>query len=283
MLDKKYKPYVTSCREFDLEIGQRTLVMGILNVTPDSFSDGGQFTSVTTALNHAIAMIKADADIIDIGGESTRPGSEFVDAEEEKKRVIPVIQELKRYINKPISIDTYKASVAKAAFEAGANILNDVWGLQKEPEIAKVAAEYDVPVIMMHNQEDTVYETDLMEAIKEFFEKSIAIAHEAGIKDEKIILDPGIGFGKTVKQNLEVMNRLEELQALGYPVLLGISRKSIIGKTLDLPSHDRLEGTIALNATGIVKGAEIIRVHDLKEGVRTARMMDAVVRGLYEE
>ncbi|MBN2794059.1 MAG: dihydropteroate synthase [Clostridia bacterium] len=257
--------------------------MGILNVTPDSFSDGGQFTSVTTALNHAIAMIKADADIIDIGGESTRPGSEFVDAEEEKKRVIPVIQELKRYINKPISIDTYKASVAKAAFEAGANILNDVWGLQKEPEIAKVAAEYDVPVIMMHNQEDTVYETDLMEAIKEFFEKSIAIAHEAGIKDEKIILDPGIGFGKTVKQNLEVMNRLEELQALGYPVLLGISRKSIIGKTLDLPSHDRLEGTIALNATGIVKGAEIIRVHDLKEGVRTARMMDAVVRGLYEE
>lgn len=282
MFNKKYKPYSTSCREFNLEIGHKTLVMGILNVTPDSFSDGGQFTSVTTALNHAIAMIKADADIIDIGGESTRPGSDYVEAEEEKKRVIPVIQELKRYINKPISIDTYKASVAKAAFEAGANILNDVWGLQKDSDIASVAAEYDVPVIMMHNQEDTVYEGDIMEAIKEFFKKSIEIAHQAGIKDEKLILDPGIGFGKTVEQNLEVMNRLEELQELGYPVLLGISRKSIIGKTLDLPSHDRLEGTIALNATGIVKGAEIIRVHDIKEGVRTARMMDAVVRGSYE-
>lgn len=282
MLNKKYKPYSTSCREFNLEIGHKTLVMGILNVTPDSFSDGGQFTSVTTALNHAIAMIKADADIIDIGGESTRPGSDYVEAEEEKKRVIPVIQELKRYINKPISIDTYKASVAKAAFEAGANILNDVWGLQKDPDIASVAAEYDVPVIMMHNQEDTIYEGDIIEAIKDFFKKSIEIAHQSGIKDEKLILDPGIGFGKTVEQNLEVMNRLEELQELGYPVLLGISRKSIIGKTLDLPSHDRLEGTIALNATGIVKGAEIIRVHDIKEGVRTARMMDAVVRGSYE-
>lgn len=279
MLKKKYDPFNLPCREFTLSIGEKTLVMGILNVTPDSFSDGGQFNSSNTALNHAISMVKAGADIIDVGGESTRPGSDPVDAKEEIKRVVPVIQELKRFINKPISIDTYKASVARAALEVGANIVNDVWGLQKEPEIANVIKEYEVPVIIMHNQENTDYDKDIILSMIDFFEKSLDIAMKAGISKEKIILDPGIGFGKTVEQNLEVMKRLHELHVLGYPILLGISRKSIIGKTLDLPSHDRMEGTIALNAIGIQQGVEIIRVHDIKENLRTAQMIDAVIRG----
>ena len=283
LTQKSYNKKTLECREFDLEIGSRTLIMGILNVTPDSFSDGGNFVSVSQALNHAILMVKEGADIIDVGGESTRPGSDDVESKEELKRVVPVIQELKRFINKPISIDTYKASVAEAALEAGANIVNDVWGLQRDPEIASVIAKYNVPVVVMHNQYNTEYDNDIIDSIIEFFKKSIAIAHEAGIKNEMIILDPGIGFGKTVDQNLEVMRRLDELQVLGYPILLGISRKSIIGNTIDVPTHDRLEGTIALNAIGIQMGAEIIRVHDIKENVKAAKMIDAVVRGTYEK
>lgn len=266
------------CREFDLEIGKKTYIMGILNVTPDSFSDGGSHESVNEALNHAISMIKSGADIIDVGGESTRPGADEVTAKEEIKRVVPVIEELKRFINKPISIDTYKASVARAALEVGANIVNDVWGLQKEPEIADVIAEYDVPVIIMHNQVGTEYDQDIMTTMIYYFKDSLEIARNAGVDESKIFIDPGIGFGKTVDQNLEVMDRLEELHVLGFPILLGISRKSIIGKTLDLPSHDRLEGTIALNAIGIQKGCEIIRVHDIEPNRRTALMIDAVVR-----
>ncbi len=278
MIQKSYDKRTLICREFDLEIGDRTLIMGILNVTPDSFSDGGNFNSVSHALNHAIAMVKEGADIIDVGGESTRPGSDDVDAKEEMKRVVPVIQELKRFINKPISIDTYKASVAEAALEAGANIINDVWGFQRDPEIAAVAAKYNVPVVLMHNQEGTEYDKDIIESIVDFFNVSINIALEAGVKKTNIILDPGIGFGKNTSQNLEVMRRLDELQQIGYPILLGISRKSVIGKTLDLPTHDRLEGTIALNAIGIQMGAEIIRVHDIKENMKAAKMIDAVVR-----
>ncbi len=278
MIQKSYDKRTLICREFDLEIGDKTLIMGILNVTPDSFSDGGNFNSVSHALNHAIAMVKEGADIIDVGGESTRPGSDDVDAKEEMKRVVPVIQELKRFINKPISIDTYKASVAEAALEAGANIVNDVWGFQRDPEIAAVAAKYNVPVVLMHNQEGTEYDKDIIESIVDFFNVSINIALEAGVKKTNIILDPGIGFGKNTSQNLEVMRRLDELQQIGYPVLLGISRKSVIGKTLDLPTHDRLEGTIALNAIGIQMGAEIIRVHDIKENMKAAKMIDAVVR-----
>jgi len=277
-IKKSYDKRTLPCREFDITIGEKTLVMGILNVTPDSFSDGGSFNNVSQALNHAITMVKEGADIIDVGGESTRPGSEDVSEKEELKRVVPVIQELKRFINKPISIDTYKSSVADAALEAGANIINDVWGFQRDPEIAEVAAHYNVPAILMHNQENTVYEKDIIEAMIDFFNVSIDIALKAGMKKEMIILDPGIGFGKTVDQNLEVMKRLDELQVLGYPILLGISRKSIIGKTLDLPTHDRLEGTIALNSIGIHMGAEIIRVHDIKENVKAAQMIDAVVR-----
>lgn len=272
-----------TCREFDLEIGERTLIMGILNVTPDSFSDGGQFSTVTTALNHAIAMVKEGADIIDVGGESTRPGSTLVEEKEEIKRVVPVIQELKRFINKPISIDTYKASVARAALEVGANIVNDVWGLQRQPDIANVIAEFDVPVVIMHNKEEARYEQDIMTEMIEFFNQSLEIALNAGIDSKKIFLDPGIGFGKTHEHNLEIMNRLDELNELGYPLLLGISRKSIIGKTLDVPAHDRMEGTIALNAIGIQKGAEVIRVHDIKENIKAANMIDAVVRGQNEK
>ena len=278
-IKKSYDKRTLPCREFDITIGERTLVMGILNVTPDSFSDGGSFNNVSHALNHAIAMVKEGADIIDVGGESTRPGSEEVSEKEEIKRVVPVIQELKRFINKPISIDTYKSGVADAALEAGANIINDVWGFQKDPEIAEVAAHYNVPVILMHNQETTEYNKDIIESIIDFFNVSLEIALKAGVKKEMIILDPGIGFGKTVEQNLEVMKRLDELQILGYPILLGISRKSIIGKTLDLPTHDRLEGTLALNSIGIQMGAEIIRVHDIKENVKAAKMIDAIVRG----
>lgn len=277
-IKKSYDKRTIQCREFDLNIGEKTLVMGILNVTPDSFSDGGSYNNVSQALNHAITMVKEGADMIDVGGESTRPGSDEVGEKEELKRVIPVIQELKRFINKPISIDTYKAAVAEAAIDAGANIINDVWGLQREPEIAKVAAKHNVPVIAMHNQSTTEYDKDIIESIIDFFKVSIDIALEAGINKEMIILDPGIGFGKTVEQNLEVMRRLDELQVLGYPILLGISRKSIIGKTLDLPTHDRLEGTLALNAIGIQMGAEIIRVHDVKENIKAAKMIDAVVR-----
>lgn len=283
LTQKSYNKRTLECREFDLEIGSRTLIMGILNVTPDSFSDGGHYNSVGQALNHAILMVKEGADIIDVGGESTRPGSDEVESKEEIKRVVPVIQELKRFINKPISIDTYKASVAEAALEAGANVVNDVWGLQRDPEIASVVAKYSVPVIVMHNQYNTEYDNDIIDSMIEFFKKSIAIAHEAGIKNEMIILDPGIGFGKSSDQNLEVMRRLDELQVLGYPILLGISRKSIIGNTIDVPTHDRLEGTIALNAIGIQMGAEIIRVHDIKENVKAAKMIDAVVRGTYEK
>lgn len=275
------RPIMLNCKGFDLELNKKTLIMGILNVTPDSFSDGGQYEDTQTALNHAIQMVKEGADIIDVGGESTRPGSEFVPVKQEIKRVVPVIETLKKYINKPISIDTYKADVAEAAIKAGANMVNDVWGLQKDPEMASVIAHYKVPVIIMHNQETKVYEKDIMASMIEFFNHSLEIAKNAGIKRDQIIIDPGIGFGKNLKQNQEVMNRLEELHVLKLPILLGISRKSIVGLTLDLPPHERLEGTLALNAFGIQKGVSIIRVHDVKENLRIAKMIDAVVRGDY--
>lgn len=278
-----HKSVLLNCKEFDLELNKKTLVMGILNVTPDSFSDGGQYEDAQTALNHAIQMVKEGADIIDVGGESTRPGSEFVPAKQEIKRVVPVIETLKKYINKPISIDTYKGDVAEAAIKAGANMVNDVWGLQKDPEMASVIAHYKVPVVIMHNQETKVYEKDIMASMIEFFNRSLEIAKNAGIKRDQIIIDPGIGFGKNLKQNQEVMNRLEELHVLKLPILLGISRKSIVGLTLDLPPHERLEGTLALNAFGIQKGVSIIRVHDVKENLRIAKMIDAVVRGDYEQ
>nr|WP_243117012.1 dihydropteroate synthase [Natranaerovirga hydrolytica] len=252
--------------------------MGILNVTPDSFSDGGQYDEVNKALDHAHIMIKEGADILDIGGESTRPGAEEVDAKTELKRVLPVVEKLVQEVSVPISVDTYKAEVAKAVLEAGAHIINDVWGLQREPEIAKVVAQYKVPVVIMHNQKGTHYEKDIIESIKEFLSKSINIALEAGVKKENIILDPGVGFGKNFEQNKEVMSRLGELNTLGYPILLGTSRKSMIGKILDVEANERVEGTVATTVMGIVQGVDIVRVHDIKENLRAAKVTDAIIR-----
>ncbi|WP_066634345.1 dihydropteroate synthase [Desulfolucanica intricata] len=270
-------PFDLNCRGRVLRFGERTLVMGILNVTPDSFSDGGKFYEKERAVEQALRMVAEGADIIDLGGETTKPGYTPVTADEEIKRVIPVLEELVNKIDVPISIDTTKAEVARRALEAGAHIINDQWSLRADPDIASVAAQYEVPLILMHNQEGTEYH-DLMGDMISFFEESIGMALKAGVAREKIIIDPGIGFGKTVEQNLETMRRLEELDCLGLPVLLGTSRKSMIGKTLDLPVTERVEGTAATVALGIAKGVDIVRVHDVKEMVRVVRMTDAMVR-----
>lgn len=264
----------------EMKLGTRTYIMGILNVTPDSFSDGGKYNGVDAALKHAKDMILEGADIIDVGGESTRPGSSEVGAAEELERVLPVVERLVKEIDVLISVDTYKAAVAEKALEAGAHIINDIWGLQREPEIAAVAAKYNAPVIMMHNQNGTDYEKDIMEEMCDFFKKSIEIALKAGVKKENIILDPGIGFGKTPEQNMIVMSRLGELNDLGYPILLGTSRKSMIGKILDLPAEERTEGTVATTVMGIMQGIDIVRVHDIKENFRAAKVTDAIVRSL---
>lgn len=271
-----YTPYNLKCGKFSLPIGRRTLVMGILNITPDSFSDGGKFYNLEAALEQARTMIDDGADIIDVGGESTRPSFEPVPAEEELRRVLPVIEHLAGEISVPISVDTYKAVVAKEAVAHGATIVNDIWGLRADKEMAKTIAELDVPYIMMHNQDGTDYR-DLMGDMIAFFRDGINQAVEAGAKPENIILDPGIGFGKTLDQNLETMHHLRELRTLGQPILLGTSRKSFIGKTLDLPVEDRVEGTAASVALGIAYGADIVRVHDVKAMVRVARMTDAMV------
>ncbi len=276
---KKYDKIDIHFQDFTLNIGAKTYVMGILNVTPDSFSDGGKFNEVQAGVEHALEMVAEGADIIDIGGESTRPGSDEVGCEEEIARVVPVIRAIREKVNVPISIDTYKAEVAHEALKAGANMVNDVWGLQREPEIAKVAAEAGAPVIAMHNQIGTDYNEDIIESMIAFFEKSIQIALDAGVPKEHIILDPGIGFGKTSEQNVEVMGRLSELHVLGYPILLGTSRKSMIGKILDLPPSERVEGTVATSVVGVMEGMEIIRVHDIKENLRVVKVADAIVRG----
>lgn len=260
-------------------LGKRTLIMGILNITPDSFSDGGRFDKTEKALAQAYKMAADGADIIDIGGESTRPGAQEVTAKEELKRVMPVIQTLKKDSNfkTPLSIDTYKASVAEQALEAGVEMLNDVWGLKKDSEIGSVAAHYGVPVCLMHNRSNTDYDNLIPNIITEL-EESIDLARQAGIEDNQIIIDPGIGFGKKLDQNLEVMFHLQDLSKLGYPLLLGTSRKSMIGKTLDLPTEERLEGTAATVAYGIAAGADIIRVHDVMQMKRVAVMTDAITR-----
>lgn len=266
------------CRGKKLPLGERTLVMGILNVTPDSFSDGGRYNNLETAVAHAHRMVEEGADIIDLGGESTRPGHKPVSVEEELERVIPVLEILVREIDVPISIDTTKAPVARRALEVGAHMINDQWSLRADPDMASVVAQYQVPLVMMHNQHDTVYR-DLIGDMVQFFRESIAMAEEAGISRENIIIDPGIGLlGKDFEQNLELMRRLRELDCLGLPVLLGTSRKSMIGKVLDLPADQRVEGTAATVALGIAHGADIVRVHDVKEMVRVARMTDAMVR-----
>lgn len=267
------------CGKYNLSLGTKTYIMGILNITPDSFSDGGNYLDMNNAIKHAKKMIDDGADIIDIGGESTRPGSIEVTAKDELNRVLPVVENLVKELDVLISVDTYKADVAEKVLQAGAHIINDIWGLQKDKNMAEVIAKFDVPVVIMHNQNGTEYDIDIMQSITEFFEKSIDIALKAGIKKEKIILDPGIGFGKTPEQNIHVMSRLEELNKLGYPILLGTSRKSMIGKILDLPSNERVEGTLSTSVIGIMKGIDIIRVHDIKENLRTVKVADAIIRG----
>jgi len=260
------------------DYGKRTYIMGILNVTPDSFSDGGKFNEVNKALNHAKEMIKDGVDIIDIGGESTRPGHKYVEADEEIQRVIPVIKELRKEINVPISIDTYKARVAEEALKLGVEMINDVWGLKKDKEMANVVAKYNACVCIMHNQDGTEYDKDIMESMKESLQESIDLALNAGVSKDKIVIDPGIGFGKTFEQNLEVLKRMNELKELGYPILLGTSRKSVIGNVLNVEPKERLEGTIATTVLGIRDGVDIVRVHDVKENLKAAKMADAIYR-----
>lgn len=267
-----------NCGQYVLPLGERTLVMGILNVTPDSFSDGGRYVDVEAALVQARAMVEAGADLIDIGGESTRPGSEAVDEATELSRVLPVIRILSQELSVPLSIDTYKAAVAEQAILEGAHIINDVWGAKRDPRMAEVAARLDVPIILMHNREDTDYHDFFPNYIKDLRE-SVQIALQAGVKQERIILDPGIGFVKTVEQNLETMRRLDDLVGLGYPVLLATSRKRMIGHVLDLPVDERVEGTAATVALGAAKGCHMVRVHDVKEMKRVTKMMDAMLKG----
>lgn len=270
-------PFILNCRGKLLEIGRRTLIMGILNVTPDSFSDGGKYFEPGQAMERARQMVEEGADLIDLGGESTRPGSSPVDLEEELKRVLPALEKLLQEVEVPVSVDTYKAEVARQALEMGAHIINDQWALRADQEMARVVARYEAPLIMMHNQRETDYQ-DLMGDIIRYFRESLKIAELAGIEKEKIIIDPGIGFGKTTDQNLKVMKKLRELACLGQPILIGTSRKSMIGNTLKLPVDERLEGTAATIALGIAYGVDIVRVHDVKEMVRVVRMTDAIVR-----
>lgn len=267
---------IISCGPYKLDYSKKTLIMGILNVTPDSFSDGGQFNDIEAAVIQAKKLVQDGADIIDVGGESTRPGHAPVSVEEELQRVIPVIKAIASEVHVPISIDTYKAEVAKQAILAGAHIINDIWGGKADDCMASVAAELDVPFIIMHNRHGQEYDSFVRDAFYDIYE-SITLAKQAGVKDENIILDPGIGFAKDLQQNVEMMRNLDTLVALGYPVLLATSRKSMIGAILDLPANERLEGTGATVCYGIQKGCQIMRVHDVKEITRMAKMMDALV------
>ncbi len=266
-----------------LILGGRTLVMGILNVTPDSFSDGGKWNTRDRALRHMEEMVHDGADIIDIGAESSRPGFVPMGAAEETERLMPFLESVLAECPVPVSVDTFKAETARAALSAGAHLLNDIWGLQyaEEPEeMARAAAEANAPVVVMHNQNGTVYDGDIIAAMRTFFLRSLAIADAAGLARENIILDPGIGFGKTAEQNLQVIKRMDELvsyEGADYPVLLGASRKSFIGAALGLPVEERMEATGAACVLGIARGACIMRVHDVKPIVRMCRMADAIL------
>ena len=263
--------------------GARTYVMGVINVTPDSFSGDGVAEDVGAARDQALRFQEWGADIVDVGGESTRPpgiysGAVPVSTDQELSRVVPAIEAMVTELSIPISIDTYKASVAREALAAGASMLNDVWALQRDPDIAGVAAEAGVPVVMMHNQRGTDYD-DLVPDVIDALRGAVDRAVEAGVAREKTIVDPGMGFGKTAEHNLEILQRLDELDEVGRPILVGMSRKSTIGYVLDLPVDQRVEGTAATVALSVAGGADIVRVHDVKEMVRVARMSDAVVRG----
>ena len=261
-------------REFDLL--NHTYIMGILNVTPDSFSDGGKFDQLDKALYQAEKMLQEGADIIDIGGESTRPGFAYVPAEEEIERTIPVIEGIRKRFDTVISIDTYKAETARAAIKAGASLVNDVWGLKRDDEIANVIAQAKVACCLMHNRTNTEY-VHFMQDMKADLEESMELARKAGISKDQIILDPGVGFAKSVEQNLEAIGKVGELLEFGCPVLLATSRKSVIGKTLDLEVDQRLEGTLVTTVMGVMAGCSIVRVHDVKENKRAIQMTRAIL------
>lgn len=261
-------------REFDTD--NHTYVMGILNVTPDSFSDGGKWNEMDKALFHVEEMIEAGADMIDIGGESTRPGYTLLADGEEAARVVPVIEAVKKRFDIPVSLDTYKSSVALAGIEAGADMINDIWGLKYDPELGGVIAKAGVSCCLMHNRKEPDYR-DYVKDLLADLEETLEMAQKAGISRERICIDPGVGFGKTYEHNLEIINRLEVLHTFGLPILLGTSRKSVIGLTLDLPVEERLEGTLATTVIGVMKGAAFIRVHDIKENLRAIRMTEAII------
>lgn len=265
-------------REFDTE--HQTYIMGILNVTPDSFSDGGKYSRIDEALAHAEEMIRDGADIIDVGGESTRPGHVQISDAEEIERVVPVVEALRNRLDIPVSVDTYKSSVAQAAIEAGADLVNDIWGLKYDPRMAEVIAESGAACCLMHNRDNTDYEQFIPEFMEDMRE-CVRLADAAGIARNKIILDPGVGFGKTYEMNLEIISRLDVLHELGFPVLLGTSRKSVIGLTLDLPVGEREEGTIVTTVYAVRKGCAFVRVHDVKKNRRAVQMTRAVMK--YEE
>lgn len=275
----RVSPYhLLKVRDKVLDYREKTVIMGILNVTPDSFSDGGRFNRIGRAVEHVAEMERDGADIVDVGGESTRPGYTPISVEEEAGRVVPMIRAIRMRTDIPISIDTYKAETARRALDAGADIINDVWGAKADPDMAKVAAEYGAPIVLMHNRHNTQYD-NIIEDMKEDLRVSIRLALDAGVAPEKIILDPGIGFAKDYEQNLIVMNHLEDFHELGYPILLGTSRKGFIGKTLNVTVDHRVEGTGATVCLGIAKGCQIMRIHDVLPMVRMAKMMDTMLRG----
>lgn len=258
------------------EFKDRTYVMGILNVTPDSFSDGGTHNTIDTALKHTEKMINEGADIIDVGGESTRPGYTMISDDEEISRVAPVIEKLKANFDIPISIDTYKSAVAEAAAQAGADLINDIWGFKYDEKIAEVTAKHNLACCLMHNRKEANY-NNYMEDVINDLKESINIAQKYGVDKNKIVLDPGVGFAKSYEQNLEIINKLEALDVLGYPVLLGTSRKSVIALTLNLPVNERVEGTIATSVIAVMKNSLFVRVHDVKENKRTILMTEKIL------
>lgn len=260
----------------NFDTNNHTYIMGILNVTPDSFSDGGRYNSIDAALLQAEKMIREGADILDIGGESTRPGYTQITDAEEIERTAPVIEKIKSNFDVPVSIDTYKSSVAKAALQAGADLVNDIWGFKYDDKIAEATARYGAACCLMHNRTEAIYQNFIPDVINDL-KDSIIIAQKAGIPDNKIMLDPGVGFGKTYEMNLEIIRDLHRLKELGYPVLLGTSRKSVIGLTLDLPATERVEGTLATTIYGMMKGCSFVRVHDIKENKRAIQMMEAIL------
>lgn len=258
------------------EFGNHTYVMGILNVTPDSFSDGGKFNDVDRALKHTQKLINDGADIIDVGGESTRPDYTKISDDEEISRVLPVIEKIKQNFDIPVSVDTYKSKVALAAANAGADLINDIWGLKYDNNMARVICETNTACCLMHNRKNAEYKSFVDDVLNDLRE-TVEIAKKAGIKDDKIILDVGVGFAKSYEQNLIITNNLERIHELGYPLLLGTSRKSMIGLTLDLPSKERVEGTIATTVIGVVKGCRFVRVHDVRENKRAIMMTEAII------